>query len=84
MKTSWTLNLSEQQKAELKKEYASSPILRERLKTLLLNKMETSRTSARSKNKYDSPAWAYVQADAIGYERALDEVISLITTKTVE
>ena len=84
MKTVWTLNLPEHKQEEIRKEYASSPVLRERLHKLLLDKQETARVGARSKIKYESASWPYYQADAIGYERAISEVISLIITKNVE
>lgn len=84
MKTVWTINLSEQQQEEVRKEYASSPVLRERLNRILSDKLETARTAARSRIKYESASWPYYQADMIGYERAISEVISLIITKNVE
>jgi hypothetical protein len=31
-----------------------------------------------SKNSYDSPNWAALQADGIGYERAINEIIALL------
>lgn len=79
MKTSWTQGLTEQEEIECKMEYVGAARLRDRLKTLLRNKAETARTASRSSSKYDNPNWALVQADAIGYEKALFEVISLIS-----
>ena len=84
MKSSWTLGLSEQQVQEVRKEYASSPVLRERLATLLLNKLDVSETNAQAKVNYEKPSWAYHQADANGYKRAINEIISLIITKSVD
>lgn len=78
MKVSWLNGLSEEQKAEMKKEFVSSVALRRRLSVLTNEKIETSRTAARQKNLYDSPSWALLQADNIGYERALFEIISLL------
>ena len=83
MKSSWTEGLTEQQEGEVRSEYASSPVLRERLGTLINKKIELSQKNARGKDKYESPSWGYLQADAIGYERALSEIISLIITKNV-
>lgn len=84
MKISWTQGITKEKAEEIRKEYASSPILRERLKVLLDKKLDVSRQAARSKANYDNPSWPYVQADAIGYERAICEIISLISTKSVE
>ena len=84
MKSSWISGLSEQQVEVVRKEYASSPVLRERLSTLLRNKLDVSETNAQSKINYEKPSWAYHQADANGYKRAINEIISLISTKIVE
>jgi hypothetical protein len=84
MKSSWTLGLSEQQVQEVRKEYASSPVLRERLAILLRNKLDVSETNAQAKVNYEKPSWAYHQADANGYKRAINEIISLIITKSVD
>lgn len=79
MKTSWNKGLNAQQKAEMKHHFEASGALRERLKVLLQDKIESARSSTRSSNSYDNPNWALVQADSIGYERAILEIISLIT-----
>lgn len=79
MKTSWTKGLDEQKTMEVKRDYVQGVYLRERLMQLLREKEETSRVSTRSKEAFNSPNWAYLQADAIGYERALNEIISLIS-----
>lgn len=84
MKNSWTQGLSEQQEQEVRKEYAQSPVLRERLKTLLDAKIAVSDGNAQSKVNYEKPSWAYYQADANGYKRAINEIISLISTKSVD
>lgn len=84
MKSSWTLGLSEQQVEEVRREYASSPVLRERLASLLRNKIDVSEAASQSKVNYEKPSWAYHQADANGYKRAINEIISLIVTKSVD
>jgi hypothetical protein len=81
MKSTLTAGLTGQQLDDLKQEYFSSPHLRQRLTEILNTKIETGRTFATSKDRYDSPSWAMIQADAIGYERALREVISLLSSK---
>jgi hypothetical protein len=60
------------------REYAEAKLLRRRLATILNGKMETANREARSKETYDSPSWAYLQADNAGFTRALEVVISLI------
>jgi hypothetical protein len=81
MKTVWTKGLTEEQKTELRKDFVGSVILRRRLKELLEEKIKTTRTGTTSKDAYEKPAWPFIQADAIGYERALNEIISLISEK---
>lgn len=79
MKTVWNKGLNAQQKVEMKNNFEAAGLLRERLKTLLQDKADSARTAVRSSNSYESPNWALVQADSIGYERAISEVISLLS-----
>lgn len=78
MKTVWTKGLTEEQTTELRKDFVGSAILRGRLKELLEEKAKLSRDGSVSKDAYNSPNWAYLQADARGFERAILEVLSLI------
>lgn len=82
MKTSITNGLNEELAANVEQEFKQSGLLRERLTTILRNKMETVRIEARSKKTYESPSWPYFQADANGYERAISELISLLSSKS--
>ena len=84
MKSSWTLGCKPQQMEEVRKEYASSPVLRERLHKLLQDKLDVSEQTSQAKVNYEKPSWAYHQADANGYKRAINEIISLIVTKSVD
>lgn len=84
MKISWKQGLSKDQAAEVDRDFQASLLIRRRLKEILLKRIETSNSSSRSKVNYDSPNWAYLQADARGYERALSEVIDLVFEETVE
>lgn len=78
MKTSWKDSLTPEKKKEIELEFNSSTILRNRLIYILNKKIKSSTTETRLKASYDSPNWGLLQADAIGYERALLEVISLL------
>lgn len=84
MKTTWTKGLTPEQETELRKDFVGSIILRKRLKELLEEKSKSSRDATLSKKCYETPNWAYLQADAIGYERAISEIISLIYEENVE
>ena len=79
MKTVWTKGLSEDRADEVKREYAASAASRERLKAIIEEKITSSRVGLRDKTNYENSSWAYQQADGIGYERALYEIISLIS-----
>ena len=83
MKQSWTAGLSEEKALEIKQDYISSLGMRKRLIELLEAKIGTSNTFSHSKERYGDAGWPYLQADSVGYERALFEVISLINDKFV-
>lgn len=78
MKNSWIKGLDEQQKSDITSSYNASTLMRRRLIEILKDKSDTSNKTARSKTTYDNPNWAYLQADAVGYERALYEIIDLL------
>ena len=84
MKTAWTKGLTGERREEMEREFDSSALLRSRLTSLLEEKIDTNRLTARGVKCYENPAWPYLQADARGYERALYEIISLISSRTVE
>lgn len=78
MKTSWTKGLAAQKKDEMEREFKSSSLLRERLTTILNEKLRVKNAEMRNDTEYEKASWPYLQADSRGYERALYEVISLI------
>lgn len=78
MKTSLKAGLSAERKKELESDFKSSVFYRQRMKELCAKKIEALRSELRTKESYDSPSWAYRQADLMGYERALHEVMSLL------
>jgi hypothetical protein len=78
MKTSWLNGLDQKAQQELKADYISAKYVRARLTKLLEDKIKESYNSAIAKVTYESPSWALYQADNVGFERALKEVISLI------
>lgn len=84
MKTSLIAGLNEEQVRIIKEEFSHSPALRERLIAVLNGKKSSFRSEAMSKTSYDKPNWPYLQADCNGYERAIEEVISLLSSKKDE
>lgn len=81
MKTVWKNGLTDDAKKRLEQDFIGSAPIRERLSKILTDKIEHSWTSSVGAEGYTNPNWAYLQADARGYERALKEIISLITEK---
>lgn len=81
MKTVWTKGLNPEQVIQLKQDYVGALLLRERLTEICKDKQDASVKKSRSEDGYTNPNWAYQQADARGYERALQEIISLIFEK---
>lgn len=81
MKLSWTKGLDAEQKKDLKISFSEGLVMRHRLVELLESMVGTSQRLSRSKDAYESPNWAYLQADARGYERAMHEIMELILEK---
>lgn len=78
MKTNWTKGLNAQEKEAIKASFLASGDLRNRLQVIATEKINSMRKKRVLENAYESPNWAYQQADACGYERALEEIISLL------
>lgn len=78
MKLAWTKGLSAEQKAIIKAEFEATGILRERLSAIVRSKIESSRKDATLKSSYENPNWAYLQADNVGFTRALEEILSIL------
>jgi hypothetical protein len=79
IKTSVTKGLTEEEAAVISSTFDASALLRERYIKLLEEKSKLSRDLSVNKDLYVSPSWAYLQADARGYERAILEFISLLS-----
>lgn len=77
MKTSWTKGKDSVEAKDIKMDFLSAVILRNRLKELCLEEIANSYNL--SKSQYDSPNWQMLQADAVGYKRAMEKIISLIS-----
>ena len=78
MKTAIIKGLNEQESEEMRQSFVHAAHLRKRIQKLLEEKINASNRIVRSKDSYSIPNWAFLQADAVGYERALTEVISLL------
>lgn len=79
MKTAILAGLNEEQKDEMRQTFAHSVVLRQQLIKLLSKKINDARREVTSKDAYGIANWAFLQADTVGYERGLSEVISLLS-----
>jgi len=66
MKVSWTKGLMKDVAVSVTQSYREALVTRKRLTVLLTDKINASQHSARSKEGYENPNWAYMQADAKG------------------
>lgn len=83
-KRSWIVGLPTLEKeAEMEQIYQEALAFRQRLTVLVNKRIDSNRGFLISKKQYDSPNWPYLQADGIGYERAMDEILNLIGAHNV-
>lgn len=78
MKTRWTAGLEEQLSKDIVQNYKESAVMRRRFKKILEDLIDENRNTQSSKLSYDNPNWPYFQADRMGYERALRDIIGYI------
>lgn len=79
MKASWTKGLEPELEKEIRGDFLSSRIVRHRLITILEEKIKSAQILAMDKDGYNIPNWAFKQADLIGFQRALKEIIDLVS-----
>lgn len=78
MKKTWTQHTKDEKFIdEIKRAFLSSTVVRDRLKEICEDEIKSS--FSLSKSQYDSPNWQMLQADAIGYKRAMEKIISLLS-----
>lgn len=70
--------LDSESEKDIRGSYAASLLIRKRYQELITSKIENSMAMSCTKTGYESPNWAYEQADARGYERAMREVKRLL------
>ena len=81
MKTVWTKGKDKQEVDDIRSTFRASLIIRARLAEILDGKVGATERACMDADNYDCANWAYKQADAQGYKRALSEIISLIMDK---
>lgn len=83
MKTTWYKGMNERQKEEMVSSFNASGRLRARMHEILNEKLNDLYAKRRSEASYESPNWVYKQADYAGYERAINEIMSLIESEGI-
>jgi len=79
MISSWTKHLkTEEEKQTFKNTVLGSKTALNRLSQLLDEELESTKYSQLDPNNYGSTNWPYLQADKIGYARALETVKKII------
>ncbi len=81
MKHSLTNGLDVDAKSDLEGTFIAALLLRKRLAVVLAKKIEDARAGSVKKEKYDCANWAYLQANNVGYERAMRELIEMMEIK---
>ena len=74
MKTIWFMDLPKDEQEGFKKEVKSAKSVLDKLEQIVNSKIKEIVIT----NDYDSPSWAYKQADRNGYNRALTEIINIL------
>lgn len=70
MNSAWTRHLqTEEEKAEFEQRLQNSKRVLQRLESLIDGELRNLENSELSIKAYESPSWAYLEADKIGYRR---------------
>lgn len=82
MKVAWLKGLKDvDAKKEVRMNFKSSALMRKTLTEMLSTKLKAKERSLTNEDAYENVNWAYKQADAQGYKRAMSEVVSLLEDK---
>lgn len=75
----WVKGMSEEDKKSFIEALTHNQRVNKTLVALIREKKATNTSSTQGLRSYESPNWAYLQADHNGYQRALDEVLELFS-----
>jgi hypothetical protein len=78
LKTSLLKGLNTKDEQELKGLFIEAARLRKRMVDVLEEKYKSMDVATLGKDGYENASWAYKQADAIGYKRAIRELQNLL------
>lgn len=71
--------IKEEDKENFKERLIHNKDLLDRIVGVLRDKAHAANKKAAAELSYESPSWAYYQADKLGYNRALGEMIAILT-----
>lgn len=74
MKTIWFMDLPKDEQEGFKKEVKSAKNVLDKLEDIVRSRLKDIVVT----EDYDSPSWAFKQADRNGYNRALTEIINIL------
>lgn len=77
----WTAGLSKEEAAALVRRLKDSEEVFLRLSYILDQRLKDSVNKQMASQSYDKPSWPYFQADCVGYQRAMKEILTLITER---
>ena len=81
MKQSFFKGMAKEEAALLEKEFMESSLMRRSIAKVLQNKIEANRRLAIGISSFESPSWAFLQAYTNGFEKAMTDIISILTTE---
>lgn len=76
----WTAHLLPEDRENFEKSLANSKIVLDRLNEICYNM--SIEAENRLKNNFDNPNWALKAADSVGFQRALQRIMNLLTPNT--
>ena len=77
LKTEWIKGLNPEEVKRFKELFSNSTLVLDKLRSICYNNIRKIENSSRA--QYESPSWAYLQADNNGYARAYREMIELLS-----
>lgn len=78
MKSSWTHGLEDTIAKDIRGDFKSSLLIRNRLNAMLEDKYAEYEKASLNTDNYQLANWAFTQADLVGYKRAIRMVQSLL------
>lgn len=83
MNSAWTKGLvkGSQEEKDVRAAFKEAVVLRKRLTQMLQAEYEAEAAKRLNPDEYDSPGWSHKQADAVGYSRALKNILKYLAEK---